>query len=114
MIETPGPTILVLVGVFEIGFEHSAFYPDVECAAGSTPYWVSWVPELDFAQRIIDETGQHPFAEPFVPPFRVRVRGVVSEPGNYGHLGQYPREVVVHEVLSVMVFQYTFGVLDKK
>ena len=113
MIETPGPTIPVLVGVFETGFEHSAFYPDVECAT-STPYWVSWVPELDFAQRIIDETGQHPFAEPFVPPFRVRVRGVVSEPGNYGHLGQYPREVVVHEVLSVMVFQYTFGVLDKK
>jgi hypothetical protein len=101
--EAPRPGLPVLEGVFETGFEHSAFYPDVARPSGSTPYWVSWVPELDFAQRIIDETDQHPFAEPYVPPFRVRIRGDVSAPGRYGHLGQYPREVVVHEILSVAV-----------
>lgn len=100
--ETPASAQL-LEGVFETGFEHSGFYLDTACPTGASPYWVSWVPELDFAQRIIEETGEDPFAEPSVAVFRLSVRGEVSAPGEYGHLGQYSRELVVHEVVSAEV-----------
>ena len=94
----------ILSGVFESGFEHSAFYPNRECAAHDQErYWVSWVPESRFDQRIDDLTGEYPFAEPGVLAFRVTVRGDLSPEGRYGHLGQYARELVVHEVVAAEV-----------
>ena len=92
--------LILLEGVFETGFEHSAFYPEVECPAEGGRYWVSWTPESRFDERIVEETGVQPFAEPDVRTFRIALRGELSPPGEYGHLGAYPRELTVHELIS--------------
>ena len=91
---------IVLAGVFETGFEHAAFYPEVECPVGEERYWVSWLPEARFDERIEEQTGVAPFAEPDVRAFAVTIRGELSQRGEFGHLGQYPREVTVHELID--------------
>jgi hypothetical protein len=99
--ETPDDEgLIVLEGVFETGFEHSAFYPEQACPDGGERYWVSWLPESRLDERIEEETGVAPFAEPDVRAFEVTIRAELSGPGEYGHLGQYPREVTVHELLD--------------
>ena len=97
---TPHSQTVVLEGVFETGFEHSGFYAGVSCPDGSSAYWLSWLPESKLAERITEKTGVAPFAEPHVRMFRIKVRAELSEPGNYGHLGAYSREMMVHEVIS--------------
>ena len=92
--------LIVLEGVFETGFEHAAFYPEATCPAGEERYWVSWLPESRFDERIEEETGIAPFAEPDVRAFAVTIRGELSERGDFGYLGQYPREVTVHELIA--------------
>jgi hypothetical protein len=91
--------LITLEGIYETGFEHSGFTPDAECSTNGEAYWLSWTDEFDFGAALEDATGVAPFsgAEPVM--FRVTVRGELSEPGEYGHLGQYPRELVVHELL---------------
>lgn len=90
----------ILRGVFETGFEHSGFYENAVCPEGSGSFWVSWTPESMFAERLEAETGVYPFSEPDVLAFRVTIRGEVSPPGEYGHLGQYPREVTVLDLID--------------
>ena len=96
--------LIVLEGVFEKGLEHSAFYPEVECPVGAERYWVSWLPESRFDGRIEEQTGTAPFGGPFAEPdvraFAVTIRGELSQRGDFGHLGQYPREVTVHELID--------------
>ena len=93
----------ILKGVFETGFEHSGFYANAVCPEGTGSFWVSWTPESMFAERLEGETGVDPFSEPDVLAFRVTVRGEVSPPGEYGHLGQYPREVTVFELIDAEI-----------
>jgi hypothetical protein len=90
----------ILEGVFETGFEHSGFYKNAVCPEGSGAYWVSWTPDSMFAERLEDESGVHPFSEPGTLAFRVTMHGQVSPRGEYGHLGQYPREVTVFELID--------------
>ena len=97
--------LVTLEGVFETSFEHSAFYPqDVllenGCPQGADRYWVAWTEDSNFAERVEDESGVPPFAGTEVLAFRIELRGELSEPGEYGHLGQYPRELTVHEVVA--------------
>ena len=93
----------ILEGVFETGFEHSGFYLDAVCPEGGGSYWTNWTAESMFAERLQEETGVEPFAAPDILAFRVTVRGEVSAPGAYGHLGQYPREVTVFELIEAEV-----------
>ena len=101
---TPAAADLVhLEGVFETGFELSAFYPEARCPGDRVRYWVTWTPESRFGERIVEETGREPFAEPHTVAFRIAVLAELSPPGSYGHLGAYEREVAVHELLSAEV-----------
>lgn len=101
--QPPTAAAPILEGVFETRFEHATFFPGVACPAGGAPYALAWALDLDLAQLILDETGQDPFAEAFVPVFRVRFAGVVSAPGAYGPGGEYTRQAVVHELRSVTI-----------
>ncbi|MDA1062155.1 MAG: hypothetical protein O2895_04505 [Chloroflexi bacterium] len=92
--------LVVLEGVFETGFEHSAFYEGARCPQGEERWWVAWLPESRFAERLEEETGLAPFAEPEVRAFGVTIRAEYSERGEFGHLGQYQREVTVHELIE--------------
>ena len=82
-------------GGFVSGFETSAFYP-----CGSDEQWwvvadsAAWA-ELHAPSARIDSGGYRT-----VTAF-VRVRGRVSPPGEYGHVGAYDRELEVSEVLEV-------------
>ena len=110
---TPTSADLVhLEGVFETGFEHSAFYPETRCPGDGARYWVMWTPESRFGERIVEETGREPFAEPHTVAFRVAVRAERSPPGSYGHLGAYQREVTVHELLAAEVADDCFAAHD--
>jgi hypothetical protein len=83
-----------LTGVFQFGFEHSGFYADVVCPADGPVYWVSWE-DFDLGAALETETGTAPFAGGAITTYRVTAQGRLSEPGKYGHLGQYERELTV-------------------
>lgn len=82
-------------GRYESGFEASAFYP-----CGSDEQWwltadsASWA-RLHAPPARIDSGGYRE-ATAFV-----RVRGRVTGPGEFGHMGAYDRELTVTEVLEV-------------
>lgn len=82
-------------GRYESGFETSAFYP-----CGSDEQWwvtadsAAWA-RLHAPPARIDSAG-YLEAVAFV-----RLRGRVSPPGEYGHVGAYDRELRVSEVLEV-------------
>lgn len=97
---TPEPGGVTLEGVFETGFEHSGFYEDALCPDDRESSWLAWTSDSMFAERLEDETGVAPFSAPDTLVFRVTITGEVSPPGEYGHLGQYPREVTVFELID--------------
>ncbi len=96
----PGATLVTLQGVFESGFELAAFHPDRRCPGDGRRFWLAWTAESRFDEGIRDETGRDAFAGAELSAFRIVVRAELSPPGEYGHLGAYPREVTVHELLD--------------
>ena len=79
-------------GYVVFGFETSAFQP----CGDAEQWWLTGdtdvMGELDRAFLAVDgTTSARLFAE---------VRGVLSREGNYGHLGAYPREFHVTEVVQ--------------
>lgn len=80
-------------GVYVYGFEIEAFYS----YDGGDPYWVS-------AEPAAHEALQAPIPHPVDPQAGARVvvevQGVLSQPGRYGHLGAYSRELHVTRVIS--------------
>ena len=79
-------------GHLSLGFETSAFTP---CGAPEGERW--WVAGLppEGHQRYRELTSK------MYEPVFVRVRGALSSPGNYGHLGAYQRELTVLELLEL-------------
>jgi hypothetical protein len=78
-------------GYFSYGFETSAFHP-----CNSDEAW--WVTGEGTA-ALIEQYGQVAPAD--YEPVYAEVRGQVSEPGAYGHLGAYQRELTVTEVVEL-------------
>lgn len=78
-------------GHYSVGFEVSEFVP---CSSDES-WWLVGTPEL-MSQVQSDEPGRAP-----TTPVFVRVRGELSGPGSYGHLGTYDRQLTVTEVLEV-------------
>jgi len=75
-------------GTFVVGDERNAFEP-----CGKTESW--WIDFSDAARETmrankITGWGRWP----------MRVRGTLAPPGHYGHLGMYPRQLHVHEVIA--------------
>lgn len=69
-------------GVYEFGLEREAFRP----CGGRRAWWVGGSPA-----GLRGELGQRSF---------VVVRGAVSPDGAYGHMGRYPRQIVITQVVS--------------
>jgi hypothetical protein len=83
-------------GVWEFHFETSSFVAE----DGAGPYWLS--AEGEPWERLIA-----PFGETGRPWGRaaIDVEGELSEPGRYGHLGAYSRELRVTRVLSARLVE---------
>ena len=71
-----------IAGVYELGFERQTFRP---CGSGET-WWVGTAPAS--LQRGLGTRAY------------VRVKGTVGPRGAFGHLGKYPRQIVIREVIS--------------
>lgn len=86
-------------GEYEIAFERSAFRP-----CGGTERWWLAVPGdstrrvLERALATIDSAAGRPAARRVV---YLEIRADTSAVGHYGHLGAYPRQVSVREVVRV-------------
>lgn len=86
-----------LDGIYENGFELSVFTP---CDGDGVRYWVApgaiEQKLTDDIKRQIRKNG----AAPGVRRYRVKLTGALSEPGEWGHMGMYPRVLNVTEVHS--------------
>lgn len=96
-----GPT--EFEGLLVLDFERSAFYPSALCPGATPADWLETLPESSFAGDILDQTGVHPFAGPDTLYFQLRVLADRTPRGSYGHLGQYPRQLSVHQLLTAEV-----------
>lgn len=88
-------------GLYISSFETSAFIPSGQGCPGdaSESYWLS-AADPSFFERynaLASQTGS-PLRGTVV---RVRFIGRLSEPGSYGHLGAYPREITVEKLLEM-------------
>lgn len=78
-------------GFVEFGFESQSFRP---CGGG--PQWWLMGPALpELSQRYQELAGAH------YQPLYAELQAVLSEPGNYGHMGVYEREMEVVEVVAL-------------
>lgn len=91
--EEPG----VFEGYYYTGFETSNFVPGRSCDDRGPRYWLVSDPEARFNEAL-REAGWEPLA---FQAFWVRFEGELSEPGRYGHLGAYEREVRVTKLLEL-------------
>ncbi|GAM99263.1 hypothetical protein U91I_02909 [alpha proteobacterium U9-1i] len=79
-------------GVWDWHFETSSFRTD----EGRGPYWLSGEGAVwDQLNAPLQARGQGPWGR-----LRIVVEGELSEPGRYGHLGAYERELRVTRVIS--------------
>lgn len=77
-------------GKYEIGPERSRFRPD-----GSREWWWVWfAPAIEGEAQQIGELARG-------RPVEVEFRGLVSDLGDYGHMGLYHREFRVAELREV-------------
>lgn len=90
------PTVRTYTGVYAEGLETMTFQPDGQdqpwAVAGGDGVYV-----LQAAAPLVPSTEGQPR-----PPFRVRatIRGELSNPGRYGHLGLFSREITITEVIE--------------
>ncbi len=87
----------VFEGYYYTGFETSNFVPGRTCDDRGPTYWLVSDPEAHFNEAL-QEAGWEPLA---FQAFWVRFEGELSEPGRYGHLGAYEREVRVKKLLEI-------------
>lgn len=90
-------------GLLVLGFERSAFYLAAVCPGATPADWLETLPESGFAQDVLNQTGIHPFAGPDTLYFNIRVIADRSGRGVHGHLGRYPRQLTVHELLAAEI-----------
>lgn len=83
----PAPTPQTYRGRITIGFERSLFQPE-----GTNEFYWAKGPLHTLPIERHDRTIDH--------FFDVEVEGVISEPGNYGHLGLYSREIRISKLLK--------------
>jgi hypothetical protein len=83
----------LLEGTLQTGPEQSAFFPDGDCS--KKPFWFNWPDQFD------DDLNARLRALGKPAALRLKLIGDVSQVGNYGHLGGYPREVQAIRVISV-------------
>jgi hypothetical protein len=81
----PAPIAERFAGYYEAGWEREVFRP-----CGVQEDWWSWS-----TGKIIQEDPRG-WGRVFVV-----LEGTVSPPGSYGHLGRYPRQIVITEVIEV-------------
>lgn len=80
-------------GLYRQGFEQSDFYP----AKGGGPWWLTYDGDLwSKLEPFVQGSGRG-----LAAVVRFEVIGEVSEPGRFGHLGAYERELVVERIVSV-------------
>lgn len=79
----------VYEGFLAFGFETSSFVP-----CGAEENW--WVIPNQQTSDGYTAVSQQPYQAVFA-----RLKGDVSEPGMYGHLGQYDHEFTVREVIEI-------------
>ncbi len=81
-------------GIFTSGFEVMAFSQK----GTNEEWWVSGVPESFFTKynSITKNTPEFDYASVYV-----RVRGVKSKLGTYGHLGTYSREFKIEKLIEM-------------
>lgn len=89
------PATRTYTGIYAEGLESTTFQPDGQdetwaVAGGSGVYALQAA-----APRVVSSDGVR-------APFRVRatIRGEVSGPGRYGHLGFFRRQITITEVLE--------------
>lgn len=84
-------------GTFDWHFETSSFVTD----SGEGPYWLSaegaaWRQ----ATAPIEASGRGPWGQ-----VHLVIEGVLSAPGNHGHLGAYERELRVTRVIEARLIE---------
>lgn len=84
-------------GTYYTAFETSNFVPGELCRSAGPTYWLIPEPDSGF-QEALQAAGWQPVAP---QAFYVRFEGELSEPGRYGHLGAYEREVRAFKTLEV-------------
>jgi len=90
-----------LQGIYLMAFERSDFYPNVEvCPPSGTRYWLdpASIPNLRAQLATLTVDQAHALAYQAV---YLRFVGDISNRGQYGHLGQYWREVQVKRILEI-------------
>ncbi len=87
------PTEGVFQGYYTKGFEVSSFTPD-----GIEEEW--WL-DGSIGKIVNQMIAPKNETSKIKSPAYIVVRGKLSPPGNYGHLGHYNRELVVEEVIEV-------------
>jgi hypothetical protein len=80
-------------GVYALAFEMQAFTAD---GRGET-WWATLEPKAQAEMKAALPPTQGPR---FGSRIRAEVEGTLSEPGQYGHLGAYPRHLTITHVLS--------------
>jgi len=92
----------VFEGAYLVGFEASQMRPGKVCGDRSILYWVEAEPGAGFAEAFEKAGGRTPEgSRGEVRAYRVRFEGRLSEPGHYGHLGRFTRQLTVSRVVSV-------------
>lgn len=86
-----GREVIVTVG-YRAGFE----WQELVCAACGTTVkvWAEFDPDVKSGRKLGKFTGR------FDSLYRVRVRGVLSERGHYGHSNGYDHQFLIREVLA--------------
>lgn len=84
-------------GYYFTAFETSNFVPGEDCRSPKPTYWLMYERDSGFAEAL-KAAGWKPME---LQAFFVRFEGELSEPGQYGHLGAYEREVHVVRTLEV-------------
>jgi hypothetical protein len=74
-----------LRGRYQVGFEVSSFQPE----GMSERWWTTFSRALASQVEALTESARGTAVE-------VEFAGIVSEPGEYGHMGMYRREFIVH------------------
>jgi hypothetical protein len=83
-----------------MGFESHAFVPLGRNKQRRQPefWWVNDLPPLFFSSYQYLAHG--PYLHPDLPVLVIKALVSVSPLGTYGHLGGYPRAVIIHRVYS--------------
>ena len=80
-------------GTYALAFEMQAFTAD-----GNTEAW--WATLEPQAQADMNAALPPNGSPRFGSRIRAEIEGRLSEPGHYGHLGAYPRQITITRVLS--------------